>query len=106
MKSSYYQQIGNKLAVVDLWNDCIEPGPASMITRVNVPAEYRRQGIATRLMNQVLSDADKDGVTLVLEINPYGEMSWNQLASWYTRLGFVETDGKVFIREPRKDFCD
>jgi hypothetical protein len=41
-------------------------------------------------MEQVLTDADAEGVTLWLDINPYGPMCYNDLEAWYFRLGFTE----------------
>ena len=101
MRGCYYQKLDNAyLAVIDLFplgSDVWE------VSRINVPARYRGQGIGSRLMDQLLEDADAEGVTLQLTINPYGGLTYEQLQDWYERRGFVQSrdvDGYIFIREP------
>jgi GNAT superfamily N-acetyltransferase len=70
----------------------------------------RRQGrgAATRLMAQVLEDADREGVTLMLAIEPdyilNPNMDEDRLRNWYKRLGFCPVPGSDtdMKREPRK----
>lgn len=89
MKYSYFD-FGSR-GIVDLAPNClVEPEMTGgwMICRVNVPAPSRRQGIATRLMAEVLADADAEGEVLWLAVNAYGDMTKRQLIAWYKRLGF------------------
>jgi GNAT superfamily N-acetyltransferase len=77
--------------IVDLAPNClVEPGMTGgwMICRVNVPVPSRRQGIARRLMAEVLADADAEDEVLWLAVNAYGDMTKRQLIAWYKRLGF------------------
>lgn len=83
----------------DVWNVC----------RVNTPPVDRGKGVAARLMEDVLQQADTEGVTLWLWINPSGPMNYSDLADWYNRLGFRRTfllshtadfTGTVYIRWP------
>lgn len=103
----YGIRAGRLLAVADLMH--IE-GDVWELTRINVPAALRGQGYGRRLMERVLADADEFGVTLRLVINPYGEMTYEQLRDWYERCGF-ESDGRhdpfdfetgYFIRVPQE----
>lgn len=99
MKSSYSKLCSpTKLAIVDL----SQMGPTLWeINRVNVPEQFRRQGIANELMRRVLADADREAATLRLVINAYGDMSWEALLDWYQRLGFVKDNSGFLVREPQ-----
>jgi len=70
VKTQYAIRLGpHRAAVAD-----VHPlGRCHWITRINVPREYRGRGYGTALLEQVLEDADREGVTLRLEINPYGD---------------------------------
>lgn len=70
------------------------------VNRVNVPPKHRGQGIGSRLLDELLADADAHGVTLWLDINPYGQMTYEQLEAWYMRRGFVPHEGR-YRRLPR-----
>jgi GNAT superfamily N-acetyltransferase len=85
MKPCYFDL--ESKGIVDL-SPNILPGGGWVVCRVNTPYRSRGKGIARRLMAQVLADADAEGVTLWLGINPYGPMDYDQLESWYRRLGF------------------
>lgn len=55
------------------------------------PAEQRREGFATSLVDMICNEADDDGKVLLLHVAPYapGGMSKEQLAAWYAgRFGF------------------
>ncbi len=69
-----------------------EKRPCFYITRMNVPAPHRRKGIGRELAQQLIADADKEGVILRIDIGPYGrpeDMGIKELYEWYVRLGFV-----------------
>ncbi len=85
------------LAVVDLveYDD-----QGYIITRVNVPQSHRGKGIARELMAEVIAEADRTGTTLFLEIQPSDGLNYEQLRSWYRRLGFEGS--LVLIRKPRR----
>jgi len=72
------------------------------INRVITPRLYRGKGHASRLMQQVLDDADSDGASLVLEINPYGPMTHKALEVWYLRLGFKKVGRNLYKRSPKE----
>lgn len=85
----------------------IEPG-YYLITRINVPKASRGHGLASKLLKEILEDADAEGA--VLEIHPMssGGLTRKELVSWYRRYGFqwgrsrIEPGDpiKVLIREP------
>lgn len=90
MKTAYYDH--DTRSIVDL----LPPGelyPGWTISRVSVLARYRGQGVARRLMNQVIADADAEGVKLYLEVVPtrtgQGELNSDQLIAFYRSCGFL-----------------
>lgn len=72
------------------------------VTEVAVKPKLRGQGYGRLLMAEVLADADREGVTLCLEILPdhpaFGGLTYEQLEAWYMRLGFVWNDEGFMIR--------
>mgnify|MGYP001578879612 CR=1 FL=1 len=63
------------------------------ITKVHTDPEAQRRGDATRLLEQVCSEADALGITLVLWPKPYGDdiaLSQAQLIAWYGKHGFLQ----------------
>lgn len=72
------------------------------ITRISVPAEHRRRGVGNKLLGEALAEADREGIKLTLEINPYGAMTYDELESWYMRNGFRHHPryGGFYIRYP------
>lgn len=74
------------------------------ITDLWVAAEHRKQGIATRLMNEAITlYGDR---VLYLEVRPYTDqpLTYEALAAWYARFGFAATDvPDVLRRVPEVD---
>lgn len=67
-------------------------GQTRELTKLHVPVEDRRKGYATALMHLACSQADQTNITLILWVNPFGDMdlSKTQLRDWYARFGFIE----------------
>lgn len=86
-----------KIAIADLTE--LEGG--FYINRINVPEQFRGQRIGARLLKMVLDDADKEGVTLFIDISPYGKMTHDDLRQWYERNGFKQRKLGDFKRGPR-----
>lgn len=70
------------------------------VNRINVPFKHRGKGIGRELMKAMIENADEEKATLVLDINPYGEMTYNDLRSWYERNGFKKVNSR-FVRKPQ-----
>lgn len=64
-----YKKYDYKLAQVEL--NRIEKNDW-LITRLFVPPNYRNQGIATGLMQELTTWANEKKITLIAEINPMG----------------------------------
>jgi GNAT superfamily N-acetyltransferase len=68
-----------------------------------VVPEYRRHGYGTRLLEEIVGDADTDGVDIWLVPAPGpGGMSGMQLIKWYRQYGFQLVEGEPFdmVRRP------
>lgn len=104
MKDSYSIRVSNsKIAVLDTVQS-FDREKFYYISRINVPDGYRRRGFGAGLLAMVLEDADYEGVTLLLEIHPSGDMGHADLERWYGDNGFHphEDDeyGTVYLRAP------
>ena len=104
MRQIYFDQETRAIA------DLVEISPSYyLITRINVPRESRRRGLASRLLREIIEDADGDGVTLEVHPMPSGGLTRKELVSWYKRYGFDWERSRiapgdpvqVLIREPR-----
>jgi hypothetical protein len=56
--------------------------------RLNVPLEFRNQGIASQMVDIITGICDKNKYNIWLDINPYGEMNYFQLKIFYIKNGF------------------
>lgn len=64
------------------------------------PIEERNKGLATELMGFVTDEADDAGITLVLWVQPFGdvELGRSQLKGWYERrFGFQEIQAEPLM---------
>jgi GNAT superfamily N-acetyltransferase len=107
MKSLHYVLCDTHIATLDVVSMRDVSPPAVVITRIVVPQVHRGHGVGSLLLRQACFDADKEGVCLVLEINPYGDggLSLRELSMWYQRRGFVCQPEGHYIREPRRHEC-
>lgn len=75
------------------------------VSHVFVPAADRRKRLATALMNLVCQEADANGMTLILTVDPYdtGGPTAHELQSWYAQFGFRDLqdspNGKIMARQ-------
>jgi GNAT superfamily N-acetyltransferase len=60
--------------------------------RLYVNPKYRRNNYGKRLLNTLLDYIDSVNAIIYLDINPYGEMTYDQLKEFYMNHGFKETD--------------
>lgn len=63
-------------------------GRVRELLSIEVPEDQRRQGLATKLLREVVMEADREGKTLLLWVKPYGTMGERDLIAWYRRFGF------------------
>lgn len=102
LRSFYFTKhsgISISLADVDTNNP---HGPRTAnLNRINVHNTERGKGHGADLLRRILDDADADGITLYLEINPYGPLDYDALEGWYMRNGFRPFAGSMYVRKPR-----
>jgi ribosomal protein S18 acetylase RimI-like enzyme len=98
MKSCYHIKLSvMNIAIADL---CDYYNRGMIITRINVPAAYRGQGHARKLLSQITADADAEHIRLWLEIQASDGLNYDQLQAWYERNGFKYKRG-IYQRSPR-----
>ena len=95
MDNCYYDEATR--SIVDLTDYY---GLGLMMTRINVPRQHRGQGHGSALLKRVCEEADKDQVTLFLEVLPSGPLDYDQLVAWYERHGFKYHRG-IYRRRPQ-----
>jgi GNAT superfamily N-acetyltransferase len=97
MKNCYVRKLSpTKIAIADL---CDYYGKGLIITRINVPKEFRGQGVARGILKEICDDADRESVTLFLEILESDGLRYYELENWYLRAGFKHWKG-IYRRLP------
>jgi len=66
--------------------------------RLIVPKAFRNKKIATKLMNKLTTILDKNKIILYCDINPYGDLNFDQLKDFYKKFGFEDHDSCDLIR--------
>lgn len=92
-----YKKYERKIALVEL--NQIEKNDW-LITRLFIPSNYRNQGIATGLMQELTIWADAKKVTLLAEINPYGDLGREKLIEFLFKYNFkqVEKENNILYK--------
>jgi GNAT superfamily N-acetyltransferase len=70
-----------------------------LVSRINIPSEFRGQGHGTTLLNSCLQYADDNKLVLLIEVSSSGDMTNTQLSNWYRKFGFVDSEG-LLVRLP------
>lgn len=77
------------------------PPDTMVISRINVPQSHRGKGLGTKILKEILKDADSERVKLVLEPLASGGLNRDQLISWYRRNGFIDSRKGFLSRDPK-----
>lgn len=73
-----------------------------MITRINVPVRQRGKGHGRALLHRILTEADRERITLYLGVQPSGGLTRSELEAWYMRHGFKRWAREgMFRRRPQ-----
>lgn len=60
--------------------------------RLIIPPHCRSKSYAKQLMQKLIEVLDKNNITLLCDINPYGDLTYEQLDGLYKSYGFVDVD--------------
>ena len=67
--------------------------------RLFVKKNYRNKGFGRLILNRFVEECDKRGITLLLTINSYGDLSFEKLKEMYLNVGFEQIENNYFIRK-------
>ena len=85
---------GISLGVIDASSALFDEGDinenAWYFNRLYVRPDYRKNGIATVLMNRFVDFIHERGLYMICDINAYGDMDRDQLFNFYQSFGFCE----------------
>lgn len=97
LKTCYITRLSPvRIAILDC---CDYYGLGYIITRINVPKDFRGAGHASALLRQCTDAADSEHVRLFLEISPSDGLNYEQLEQFYMRHGFRRWKG-IYRRDP------
>ena len=97
MKTCYIRKLSAvRIAILD----CCPFENGFLITRVNVPHDYRGRGHASSLLRECTDSADAEQITLFLTIQPSDGLDYTQLEQFYTRHGFRQVYDNLYQRDP------
>jgi len=82
---------------VDLSNS-----PTYWVARVSVPVSMRKKGIGKALMTQVCEWLDANSFNAVIGVSSYGDMSNDELQSFYAGFGFIFDGNRLGYRTPKQ----
>ena len=76
-------------------------GEFHYFSRLYVQDRYRCQGWGRKLYDELCDMLDKQGIVLMIDINPYGDMNYASLVEFYKSNGAVEREEYGLIRQPK-----
>jgi len=80
------------------------PTPVYYFNRIKVPRKDEGKGFGKQLMIEVCRIADKEGITILNELNPYGNRDMESLQNFFAASGFEDFDKlgpSVMVRKPK-----
>lgn len=98
----YFDRARNVLVKLSWYEDVELRG--WLLTRIFVPIDRRGQGVASRILAQLLAEADYEGATLLLEVPPNGkfEHATSELQDWYKEHDFERHSLTLWKRLPKR----
>jgi GNAT superfamily N-acetyltransferase len=65
------------------------------LSKIEIFEDYRKEGYATQVMNQIIDYANKEGATIILTPDPYlKNITKKKLTDWYKNFGFIMNKGR------------
>jgi GNAT superfamily N-acetyltransferase len=89
------------LSLLDLAIGLESKYPTCYFNRHFVEPAYRGKHLGAFLLEKVLEFAQREALLIYNECNPYGEMSLEELTSFYVRHGFKVLKEGVFYWSPK-----
>ena len=78
--------------------------PVYYFNRLKVPKEDEGKGFGKQLMIEVCKIADEEGITILNELNPYGNRDMERLKEFFSASGFEDfRTENTMVRRPRKE---
>lgn len=66
--------------------------------RLFIQPKFRGKGFAHILMKEIIEIVDERKIDIILDINPYGDLNYNQLLKFYQKYDFKLYDNDHLIR--------
>jgi len=105
MINGHRQSEGASLRVT--YSQAVPPhlrGKVREVSSLMVDQAVRGHGHATRMMRDVMSEADAEDLALLVVVEPFDDSPVDAVAlrGWYSRMGFVEIQSEpcVMVRMP------
>ena len=76
--------IMNMITPLKKQEDCL------YFNRIFVKPEYRNKGIGKEILSRMLKIVEDLELPISCDINPYGDLNYNELHRWYISFGFKE----------------
>lgn len=87
-------EVKERLVDVDFWISGSPTDDVAVISRIVVPKGKRGNGVGTGVMRFIVSEADREGMTIALSPSTdFGGSSKGRLEAFYGRFGFVPNRG-------------
>tara|TARA_Y100000310_G_C20694347_1_gene824436 strand:+ start:3195 stop:3581 length:387 start_codon:yes stop_codon:yes gene_type:complete len=87
---------------VDMYNkdfDMDLKEPVFYFNRIKAREEGKGEG--TLMMKELIKILDEKKVTVINELNPYGNLNLEDLQKFYSKYGFVKKQDHLMIRKPK-----
>ncbi|MEV4190727.1 GNAT family N-acetyltransferase [Streptomyces toxytricini] len=80
----------------------LDPGPYLVLFWITLPASERGKGIGTRVLEHIITEADRRGVPVTLSPSANFGGDLERLHTFYRRLGFITNASRGEIGSPRE----
>lgn len=80
-------------------------GDTWVFQKISVAEEHRAKGYGSEVLKKLVGYLDRNQIDLYAYIHSSGSLSEQQLAAWYKRHGFVDSDerGYQLVRKSRQN---
>lgn len=97
-ETTIYVYITEKYSIIAS-SECSEISDEWFFNRLYVRPEYRGKGYGSKVLDKMLELVKKRNIILELAINPYGEMTYNELEAFYLHHGFKKSGIRYYFNK-------